>query len=78
VNPRGPAGIPLRLLVLDGIGTLLLALGLIELFNAGNGLFDNSTPFPGHDWALIVTGLLIMLPAMTGITRHLLQNRKRP
>lgn len=75
MNPRGPAGIPLRLLVLDGIGTLLLALGLIELFNEGNGLFGNSTPFPGHDWALIVTGLLIMLPAISGIVGHLLRRR---
>ena len=70
-----PAGIPLRLLVLDGIGTLLLALGLIELFNEGNGLFGDSPPFPGHDWALVVTGLLIMVPAISGIVGHLLKQR---
>ncbi len=77
VNPRGPAGIPLRLLLLDGIGTLLLALGLLERFG-GAPLFGSAPPFPGHDIALILVGLLIMLPAMAGITRHLLQNRRRP
>ncbi len=43
MNPRGPAGIPLRLLLLDGIGTLLLTLGLLELFG-GAPLFGSTPP----------------------------------
>ena len=57
---------------------MLLALGLIELFSTQSLLFGDKPPFPGHDLALVITGLLIMLPAMAGITRHLLQRRKRP
>ena len=72
--PRGPAGIPLRLLVLDGIGTLLLALGLLERFG-GAPLFGSAPPFPGHDITLILVGLLIMLPAISGIVGHLLRRR---
>ena len=77
MNARAPGGIPLRLLVLDGLGTLLLALGLLERFG-GAPLFGPAPPFPGHDIALITVGLLIMLPAVTGIIRHLLQQRHRP
>jgi hypothetical protein len=74
VNPRGPAGIPLRLLLLDGLGTLLLALGLLERFG-GALLFGSAPPFPGHDITLILVGLLIMLPAISGIVGHLLRRR---
>jgi len=65
-------GIPVRLLVLDAIGTVLLVLGLMELFNPGD-----EPPFPGYGWVLTGMGLLIMLPAIAGIVSHLLKNRPR-
>lgn len=55
---------------------MLLALGLIDLFSTESLLFGDEPPFPGHDLALVITGLLIMLPALAGIIRHLLKKRQ--
>jgi len=74
-NP--PLQLPWRLLLLDLIGTLLVALGLYELFAPGPGLLPDSLSFPYHEWALIAAGLAIMLPAVSRLLAFLAQARRR-
>ncbi|MDH3527837.1 MAG: DUF1418 family protein [Gammaproteobacteria bacterium] len=70
-----PINLPLRLITLDLLGTLLLVSGLLELFNKDSGLIPVSLHFPYYEWALIFIGLLIMLPAVYGLVRHIIDNR---
>ncbi len=72
---RQPVQLPLRLITLDLLGTLLLVFGLLELFNRDSSLFPPALHFPYYEWALILTGLLIMLPAVVGLVRHIMENR---
>jgi len=72
-----PQQLPWRLLLLDLIGTLLIAMGLYELFNPGAGLLPDSMSFPYHEWALIAAGLAIMLPAVSGLLAFLARTRRR-
>ena len=69
--------LPWRLLLLDLIGTLLIALGLYQLFYPGTGLLPGSMSFPYHEWALIAAGLAIMLPAVNGLLAFLARARRR-
>ena len=70
MNPAKPPGLPLRLLVLDFLGTLLVGLGAYELATTGDGLLPAAMHSPGYAWALILIGLVIMLPASYGIVMH--------
>lgn len=72
-----PIQLPLRLVTLDLLGTLLLAFGLLELFNRDDSLFPAHLQFPYYEWTLILIGLLIMLPAVYGLVRHLMDRRPR-
>ena len=72
-----PLRLPWRLLLLDLFGTLLVALGLYELLVPGTGLLPDSLAFPYHEWALIVAGLAIMLPAVSGLLAFLARARRR-
>lgn len=55
--------IPLGLLVLDGLGALLMGLGLAKMF-AGINIVPASLQFDQHGWTLIIVGGLLMLPFM--------------
>lgn len=55
--------IPLGLLVLDGLGALLVGLGLAKMF-AGIDIVPASLLFDQHGWTLIIVGALLMLPFM--------------
>jgi hypothetical protein len=70
-----PINLPLRLITLDLLGTLLLVFGLLELFNDDSSLFPAGLQFPYYEWALILIGLLIMLPAVYGLIRHIMDSR---
>jgi hypothetical protein len=72
-----PLQLPWRLLLLDLLGTLLIAMGLYELFTPGTGLLPESLSFPYHEWALIAAGLAIMLPAASGLLAFLARARRR-
>jgi len=72
-----PLQLPWRLLLLDLIGTLLIATGLYEMFNPGTGLLPDAASFPYHEWALIAAGLAIMLPAAGGLLAFLARARRR-
>ncbi|MDH3872098.1 MAG: DUF1418 family protein [Gammaproteobacteria bacterium] len=70
-----PINLPLRLITLDLLGTLLLVFGLLELFNRDGSLFPATLRFPYYEWVLIIIGLLIMLPAVYGLIRHIMGSR---
>jgi hypothetical protein len=72
-----PLQLPWRLLLLDLIGTLLIAVGLYELFTPGTGLLPGALSFPCHEWALIAAGLAVMLPAVSGLLVFLARARRR-
>jgi hypothetical protein len=67
--------LPIRLIVLDLLGTLVVAAGLFELFSDESALFPEAAQFPGYALLLIVIGLVIMLAAVFGIVQHFLDNR---
>jgi hypothetical protein len=61
MSALSPIKIPPRLLVLDAIGTLLLALGIGEQF-AGLRVWPEPLQFPGDGIAIMGTGALMMAP----------------
>jgi hypothetical protein len=72
-----PVQLPWRLLLLDLSGTLLIAIGLYELFVPGTGLLPEALSFPYHEWVIIIAGLAIMLPAVSGLLAFLARSRRR-
>ena len=72
-----PVQLPWRLLLLDLIGTLLIAIGLYELLAPDTGLLPDMLSFPYHEWVLIVAGLAVMLPAVSGLLAFLARARRR-
>lgn len=74
-NP--PLQLPWRLLLLDLAGTLLIVLGLYEMFVPEAGLLPAALSIAYHDWALIAAGLAIMVPAVSGLLSFLAQTRRR-
>jgi hypothetical protein len=61
VSNASPIRIPARLLVLDTVGTVLLALGIGEQF-AGFRVWPEPLQFPGDGIAIMGTGALMMAP----------------
>ena len=72
-----PLQVPWRLLLLDLIGTLLVAIGVYELFTPDTDLLPDLPAFPYHEWALIAAGLAIMLPAVSGLLAVMARARRR-
>ncbi len=68
--------IPIKFIVLDIIGTLLLAVGIIELVSNLN-LIPASFQFNNYAIALIVVGVLLMLPLILHIKNIILGNQAR-
>jgi multisubunit Na+/H+ antiporter MnhG subunit len=54
-------GIPLNLLILDFLGALMVALGILETSEPGS-LWPTSYAFAGYNLIFIVVGSLLMLP----------------
>ena len=57
-------GIPLKLIVMDAIGAILLGLGVAELF-AGTNLVPASWQFENYALLMIILGIALMLPIVT-------------
>jgi hypothetical protein len=76
VTANQPPQLPWRLL-LDLMGTLLVAIGVYALFTPGTSLFPETLSFPYHEWCLILAGLAIIPPAVRGLLAFLAQTRRR-
>jgi hypothetical protein len=61
MSKKNPLPFPLSLLLLDFIGALLFALGLVESSNPGS-LWPTDWAFPGFTWLCFILGGLLMLP----------------
>jgi hypothetical protein len=61
--------IPARLIVLDVIGALLLAIGLLKVI-AGMELLPQSLRFEGYGFACMVGGVMLMVPLMVHVVVH--------
>jgi hypothetical protein len=77
VTANQPLQLPWRYLLLDLIGTLLIASGVYALLTPGTKLFPEAWSFPYLEWALILAGLAILLPAARGLLAFLAQTRRR-
>ena len=77
MSANQPLQLPWRLLLLDLIGTVLIAMGVYALLTPGTGLFPEPLAFPYHEWLLILAGLAIMLPAVRDLLALLAQARRR-
>ena len=69
--------LPVGLLVMDFIGTLLLAAGLMETFQGSGSVLPPAWLFPAHNWVLVGAGLALMLPFIRYQFRQALA-RKNP
>lgn len=70
-----PFSIPTRLIVLDIVGTLLAAIGLLEL-TAGLELLPIALRFDGYGFALVVAGVILMLPLMANLVAQVINRTK--
>lgn len=64
-----PFSIPARLIILDVIGTLLLATGLLKVL-ADVEFLPRYMLFDGYGFAFIVSGTLLMIPLIAHIVVH--------
>ena len=69
--------IPMSLLVLDFIGAILLGVGLAEWF-ADTGLVPERLQFESYYIAMVICGVLFMLPLIIHIVRTTVLSRKEP
>lgn len=70
-----PFSIPTRLIVLDIVGTLFAVIGFLEL-TAGVELLPIALRFDGYGFALIVTGVILMVPLMANIVAQVINRAK--
>lgn len=70
-----PFSIPTRLIVLDVVGTLLAVIGFLDL-TAGVELLPIALRFDGDGFALIVTGVILMVPLMANIVAQVINRAK--
>ena len=67
---RPKVKISLRLLLLDVIGALLMALGFAEYLAGPGVLVAEAYRFPGYVWAMIIGGFAMTLPLILSILRQ--------
>ena len=72
-----PLQLPWRYLLLDLIGTLLIASGVYASLTPDTNLFPQALTFPNQEWALTLAGLAILLPAARGLLALLAQTHRR-
>ena len=58
--------IPLKLIVMDALGAVLLGLGVAEMF-AGTNLVPKTWQFEHYALVMIIFGIALMLPIVTYI-----------
>lgn len=62
--------IPLRLLLLDAAGAVLVAVGVLDLLETGPQLVPEALRFAGVGIALVITGSVMMLPVPLWLLRR--------
>ncbi|MFU8895258.1 MAG: hypothetical protein ACNA8J_02605 [Gammaproteobacteria bacterium] len=62
--------IPRSLLILDAIGAVLVAIGVLELLQVGPQLVPAALEFPGIGIVLVITGSLVMLAVPLWLLRR--------
>ncbi len=70
-----PLSIPARLIVLDVIGTLFVVIGLLEL-TAGIELLPAPLRFDGYGFALVVAGIVLMLPLIAHVISRVVKGTR--
>lgn len=65
-----PPRIPIWALILDIVGTLCLAAGLYGLFAGGDPPFSDVVDLRANAVALIVIGILLMIPLLVAVIRR--------
>ena len=66
MNQTKKLHIPMRLIILDAIGAVLLGLGIAELF-ANTNLMPEAWQLPNYAVIMIIFGIAMMLPMVTYI-----------
>ncbi|MEO5343886.1 MAG: hypothetical protein H7842_11210 [Gammaproteobacteria bacterium SHHR-1] len=61
--------VPINLLLLDLVGALMTALGIIETADPGVFL-DPEQLYPGYNWFLVIIGSLLMLPMVLHMVKR--------
>lgn len=69
--------IPFHLLLIDAAGAALVAVGVLDLLQAGPQLVPVALQFPGVGIALAVGGSLLMLPVPIWLLRRHRQEHPR-
>lgn len=62
--------IPRRLLALDALGAVLVAIGVLDVIKAGPQLVPDALRFPGVGLVLIVVGSIVMLAVPVWLLRE--------
>jgi hypothetical protein len=70
--------IPRRLLLLDGLGAVLVAVGILELLGLGPQIVPAAVLFPGVGIVLVVIGCLLMLPVPLWLLGRHQERRRHP
>lgn len=63
------SALPMNLLLLDFVGALMVALGIVETTEPG-AFLDPERLFPAYNWLLIVLGSVLMLPMVLHMIRR--------
>ena len=69
LSPKKTIRIPVPLLLLDLIGTILFAVGIIDLVNDSD-LVPSSLQFNKYEIVMIITGILFILPFIKYIINY--------
>ena len=69
--------IPLRLLLLDAAGAVLVAVGVLDMLETGPDLVPEALRFAGVGIALLVVGSVMMLPVPLWLLRRHRERRGR-
>ena len=59
----------------DGVGTILLGLGVYELF--GDGLVPGNLQFLGYEWFMVGSGLLLISMLIVNIIKITVQKQSK-
>lgn len=70
--------IPLGLLLVDAVGAVLAAVGVLDLLQAGPQLVPDALRFPGVGIALVVVGCVVMLAVPAWLLREYRRRHGHP
>jgi hypothetical protein len=62
--------VPRALLLLDALGAVLVAVGVLDLVEAGPRLVPDALRFPGVGVVLVLAGVALMLPLPAWLVRR--------